>query len=133
MKPQLHPIGHIETPYKKLEDCPRNIDPDGLSCTLVLNAPYDKALLGLSPGDQIMVLYWFDDVDRKRLTQRRGGDGPILGTFALRSPHRPNPIAVAVLAIYAIDENRVSVRGLDCLDHTPLLDIKPAIMLERAR
>jgi len=131
MKPRLHPIGHIETPYQKLEDCPRNIDPDGLSCTLVLDAPYGRALLGLSPGDQIMVLYWFDGVDRNRLTQRRENDGPAIGTFALRSPHRPNPIAAAVLRIDAIDRNRVSVRGLDCLDHTPLIDIKPAIMPER--
>jgi tRNA (Thr-GGU) A37 N-methylase len=55
----------------------------------------------------------------------------MMGTFALRSPHRPNPIAAAVLPIEAIDGNRVAVRGLDCLDGTSLLDIKPAVRSER--
>ena len=57
----------------------------------------------------------------------------MIGTFALRSPHRPNPIAVAVLPIVAIDSGSVSVRGLDCLNGTHLLDIKPAIMHELSR
>jgi tRNA (Thr-GGU) A37 N-methylase len=48
-----------------------------------------------------------------------------MGTFALRSPHRPNPIALAEVEIEGIDGNRVAVRGLDCLDGTPLIDIKP--------
>jgi tRNA-Thr(GGU) m(6)t(6)A37 methyltransferase TsaA len=131
VRAEIHPIGHIETPYKKLEDCPRNINPSGPACALVLDPPYDSALFGLNPGDRIMVLYWFDGVDRERLMQPRRGEGPVLGTFALRSPHRPNPIAVAVVEIETIDGNRVSVPGLDCLDGTPLLDIKPAAKAEK--
>ncbi len=52
------------------------------------------------------------------------------GTFALRSPHRPNPIGAAVIPIESIDEGVIKVRGLDCLDGTPLVDIKPAIYFE---
>jgi tRNA-Thr(GGU) m(6)t(6)A37 methyltransferase TsaA len=126
MMAELHPIGRIETPYTTLEDCPRNVDPAGPPCTLVLDPPYDAALFGLNPGDRILILYWFEGVDRERLRQPRRGEGPILGTFALRSPHRPNPIAAAVLPIEAIEGNRVAVRGMDCLDGTPLLDIKRA-------
>ena len=122
---ELRPIGHIETPYSSLEDCPRNVDPDGPPCALVLDPPYEEALFGLNPGDRILILYWFEGVDRDRLRQLRRGEGPILGTFALRSPHRPNPIAAAVLPIEAIEGNRVEVRGMDCLDGTPLIDIKP--------
>ena len=128
---ELRPVGHIETPYESLEECPKNVDPEGPPCALVLDPPYQEALDGLKAGDQILILYWFEGVDRNRLRQLRRGEGPMMGTFALRSPHRPNPIAAAVLPIEAIDGNRVAVRGLDCLDCTPLLDIKPAIRSER--
>lgn len=125
MTMELHPVGHIETPYSSLEDCPRNVDPDGPPCALVLDAAFAEALFGLNPGDRIAVLYWFEGVDRERLRQLRRGEGPVMGTFALRSPHRPNPIALAEVEIEGIDGNRVAVRGLDCLDGTPLIDIKP--------
>lgn len=122
---ELHPVGHIETPYTALEDCPRNVDPEGPECALVLDPPYEEALFGLGAGDRIVVLYWFAEVDRELLRQRGRGGGPERGTFARRSPHRPNPIALAEVEIESIDGNRVSVRGLDCLDGTPLIDIKP--------
>ncbi|HSO24382.1 MAG TPA: hypothetical protein VLT81_15860, partial [Chondromyces sp.] len=82
---ELHPVGHIETPYSSLEDCPRNVDPEGPPCALVLDPPYEEALFGLNPGDRIAVLYWFEGVDRERLRQLRRGEGPVMGTFALRS------------------------------------------------
>jgi tRNA-Thr(GGU) m(6)t(6)A37 methyltransferase TsaA len=128
---KLQPIGHIETPYKSVDECPKNVDSEGPPCALVLEPPYEEALDGLKVGDQILILYWFGGVDRDRLRQLRRGEGPMMGTFALRSPHRPNPIAAAVLPIVTIDGNRVAVRGMDCLDGTPLIDIKPAIRAER--
>lgn len=130
---ELRPIGRIETPYTALEDCPRNVDPEGPPCALVLDPPYEEALFGLNPGDRIAVLYWFEGVDRERLRQLRRGEGPMMGTFALRSPHRPNPIALAEVEIEGIDGNLVAVRGLDCLDGTPLIDIKPVSRAERGR
>lgn len=129
----LWPIGHIETPYRKLEDCPSNVDPAGPMCFLVLDSRYQPALMGLGPGDRIVVLYWFEGVDRERLQQLRRGEGPLLGTFALRSPHRPNPVALAEVAIECIDDNRIGVRGLDCLDGTPLIDIKPATKIDHVQ
>jgi tRNA (Thr-GGU) A37 N-methylase len=50
---------------------------------------------------------------------------PLAGTFALRSPLRPNPIASAIVDLVAIDQSTVQVRGLDCVDGTPLIDLKP--------
>ena len=128
---KLRSIGHVETPYRTLEECPKNVDPEGPPCALVLDPPYEEALDGLKVGDQILILYWFEGVERDRLRQLRRGEGPMMGTFALRSPHRPNPIAAAVLPIESIEGDRVAVRGMDCLDGTPLLDIKPAIRAER--
>ncbi len=129
----LRPIGHIETPYRRLEDCPSYVDPAGPMCCLVLALRYQPALMGLGCGDRIAVLYWFEGVDRGRLQQLRRGVGPLRGTFALRSPHRPNPVALAEVAIVSIDDNRVGVRGLDCLDGTPLIDIKPVARMEHGR
>lgn len=128
MTATLHPIGHIETPYRTLDDCPNNVQQNGPVCTLVLDPDYAAGLRGLSVGQKILLLYWFDKSKRDLLVQHRRGDpaAPLLGTFCLRSPHRPNPIAIAEVPIEAIDGNKVQVRGLDCLTGTKLLDIKPA-------
>lgn len=135
MNASLEYIGHIETPYASLDECPRNVDPSGPMCTLVLKAPFRPALCGLHEGQQILILYWLDRGERGRLQQRLPEEveqeRPLRGTFALRSPHRPNPIGAAVLPIESIQGRRVEVPGLDCLDGTPLLDIKPAIGAEQ--
>ena len=73
------------------------------------------------------------NTDRSVIQQESSNGNSVIGTFALRSPHRQNPIAAAVLPIDAIDSGCVSVRGLDCLNGTYLLDIKPAIMHELSR
>ena len=132
MNATLEFIGQIRTPYKSLEDCPRNIDPAGPLCELVVNKAMKDGVSGLIPGQKILVLYWFDDVDRSRYQQLSRKKGKRIGVFALRTPHRPNPIAAAVVRIESIKNNRIFVKGLDCLDGTPLLDIKPAILDERA-
>lgn len=123
-------IGTIRTPYKTLEDCPRNVDPEnGPECEVVLDEPYRDGLQGLVPGQKILVLYWFEGVDRDRVltVRRRFPDENPRGTFSLRSPHRPNPIAAAEVVALEIGNGRIVVKGLDCLDGTKLLDIKPAM------
>ena len=129
MNTELNFIGHIETPYETLDACPKNIRPDGPPCALVLEPDYVEFLTGLEIGQEILVLYWFEDVDRSLAFQRRFGaaDGPLLGTFALRSPNRPNPIGIGTLPILGITGKRIEIRGMDCLNGTKLLDIKPAI------
>jgi len=87
-------------------------------------------LTGLQPGQKILILYWFENTDRTTNKQESNNGEELIGTFALRSPHRPNPIGAAVLPIETIDNGVVSVKGLDCLNGTHLLDIKPAILHE---
>ncbi|WP_170326647.1 SAM-dependent methyltransferase [Ruegeria arenilitoris] len=119
-------IGHIETPYQSLDECPNNIQADGPLCAIVLDPRFAEGLLGLEAGQTILVLYWLEGVDRNLLVQRRGGrceESP-RGVFALRSPHRPNPIATARVQIEAITNGRITVRGMDCLNGTKLIDIK---------
>ena len=126
--PSLKPIGQIRTPYQTLEECPRNVDPQGPVCELVIEAHLTEALLGLARGDEILVLYWLEHADRNITSHMSRKYGEQRGVFSLRTPHRPNPIAAGVVKIDNIDGNRVFVAGLDCLDKTPLLDIKPAIL-----
>lgn len=134
MQATLKSIGHILTPHNTIAECPRNIEPNGPLCQLVVNSEFQDGLSGLVAGKKILILYWFENTDRNRNKQERNKqerkNGAMVGTFALRSPHRPNPIGAAVLPIEKIENGTVFVKGLDCLSGTHLLDIKPAILHE---
>ena len=118
-------IGRIRTPWSDREDCPRQGREDGPECRLELFEPWGAALSGLEDYDRIEVLYWLDRSRRDLLVQNPKHDGRLFGTFALRSPQRPNPIGTARVRLIGIDGPVLTVRGLDCLDGTPLIDIKP--------
>jgi len=130
MKAELKFIGLIETPYHSIEECPRNIQPNGPECRLILNQEYIDGMLGLSEGHEILILYWFEKVNRDSLRQNSRRTGEYAGVFALRTPHRPNPVGVAVTKIERVEGNVIIVRGLDCLNGTYLIDIKPAMVAE---
>jgi tRNA (adenine37-N6)-methyltransferase len=117
-------IGVIRTPWTEREDCPRQGRRDGPVCRLELATPYDQGLDGLAAFETVEVLYWLDRSRRDLLRQSPKG-GAIRGVFALRSPVRPNPIGVSRAALVGIEGATVLVRGLDCLDGTPLIDLKP--------
>jgi tRNA-Thr(GGU) m(6)t(6)A37 methyltransferase TsaA len=130
MKASLKSIGHIETPYKTIEECPRNIEQYGPICRLVINKNLSDGLFGLSAGQKILILYWFENVNRDLHQQHSGRTGEWSGIFALRTPNRPNPIGAAVVEVEKIEGECIFVKGLDCLNGTPLLDIKPAMLYE---
>lgn len=133
MSTELKFIGRITTPYHSVNKCPNNIQPDnGPLCEIELDSPFHQGLLGLHNGDHILILYWLEGANRDELTQNWEEETATKGTFAMRSPHRPNPIGAAVLPIEKIENGTVTVRGLDCLNNTPLLDIKPAIYREKS-
>jgi tRNA-Thr(GGU) m(6)t(6)A37 methyltransferase TsaA len=123
---ELQFIGRIRTPYLTREECPAFTDPQGPPCEILVDDAWHDGLRGLLAGQQILVLYWFADVARDRPVQSPRRGGPPRGVFALRSPHRPNPIAASTVRIEYLAPGRIGVRGMDCLDGTPLLDIKPA-------
>ncbi|SFR48172.1 tRNA-Thr(GGU) m(6)t(6)A37 methyltransferase TsaA [Marinobacter gudaonensis] len=118
-------IGTIRTPWHDRKDCPRQGHHDGPECQLVLDPVWHDALEGLEDYDTLEVLYWLDQSRRDLVRQSPKSDGRTFGTFALRSPVRPNPIGTAMVKLVGINNGTVVVRGLDCLDGTPLLDIKP--------
>lgn len=122
---QLVAIGQIHTPYRRLDDCPRNVSDDGPECRLVIEPHYRQALDGLRPGQRLEILYWLDQAQCTTLQRPSRRTGEVKGIFALRTPHRPNPIGSAGVLLLAIEDSQLIVRGLDCLDGTVLIDIKP--------
>lgn len=122
---RLRFIGVIRTPWVTRDLCPRQGSQDGPECRLVLDPVWQPALKGLMDYPTIEVLYWLDRSRRDLIAQSPKGDGATIGTFALRSPVRPNPIGTSIVRLIGIEDAQVIVRGLDCLDGTPLLDIKP--------
>lgn len=118
-------IGRIRTPWRERRDCPRQGGPDGPLCQVEVFEPWLPALDGLARYSEIELLYWMHQARRDLLTQHPAHLAAPRGTFSLRSPARPNPIASSRVELVAIGTGVLSVRGLDCVDGTPLLDIKP--------
>ncbi len=87
--------------------------------------PWVLALNSLAQYERIEVLYWLHMSRRDLVLQSPASDGTSRGTFSLRSPARPNPIGTSIAKLISIEGPIVLVRGLDCLDGTPLLDLKP--------
>ncbi|GJD56564.1 tRNA (N6-threonylcarbamoyladenosine(37)-N6)-methyltransferase TrmO [Methylobacterium dankookense] len=121
----LHFIGRLRTPWTERGDCPKNGLQTEAVCTVEVDPAYAAGLANVSGASHLILLYWMDRAPRGLLVQQpRHADGT-RGTFSLRSPARPNPIALSVVELLGIAGATLHVRGLDCLDGTPLLDIKP--------
>src|SRR5438552_11082148 len=118
-------IGRIRTPWTRREDCPKNARESGAVCSIETDPRWAQALAGVETCTHLLVLYWMDKARRDLVRQVPRHLGEPRGTFALRSPARPNPIAASVVKLQGIEGQRLSVVGLDCLDGTPLIDIKP--------
>jgi len=119
-------IGRIRTPFKRREDCPRNTAASTATGRVELEPRYWAGLKELELYSHAILLYWMHEARRDLIEQVPAHlKGHPRGTFALRSPVRPNPIALAVVEILRVEDGSVSVRSVDCLDGTPLVDIKP--------
>jgi tRNA (adenine37-N6)-methyltransferase len=119
-------IGRVRTPFEQREDCPRQGRDDGQSCWLEVDEPWRVGLTGLEAGMRVQVLYWMHLARRDLVLQNPDFRGDLHGTFSIRSPVRPNPIAVSLTTVRGVDlaAGILHVGGLDCVDGTPLLDIK---------
>jgi tRNA-Thr(GGU) m(6)t(6)A37 methyltransferase TsaA len=118
-------IGRIRTPWTRREECPKNARESDAICTVEVEPRYAAALKGVESCSHLIVLYWMDKSRRDLVLQVPRHYGEARGTFALRSPARPNPIATSVVTLLQVSDSRLSVVGVDCLDGTPLIDIKP--------
>lgn len=121
-------IGTIHSPYTQLDDMP--IQPKGAKETLgtvVLQPQYQEGLRDLSGFSHIYLIYYFHQAQRVELTVTPFMDTASHGVFATRSPLRPNHLGISIVKLLGIDKHILQVGGIDVLDGTPLLDIKPYI------
>jgi len=121
----LYFIGRIRTPWTRREDCPKNAGGSDTLCRVELDPRYAKGLEKVETCTNLILLYWMDQARRDLVVQAPRHYGEGRGTFALRSPVRPNPIALSVVKLEKIEGTILHIRNIDCLDNTPLLDIKP--------
>ena len=121
----LYFIGRIRTPWKERKDCPKNARESDAICTVELDPRWRGGLKDVETCSHLVLLYWMEHAPRNLVLQVPGHYGAQHGTFALRSPARPNPIAMSVVWLKHLEGSSLSVIGLDCLDGTPLIDIKP--------
>src|SRR5436305_2211652 len=118
-------IGRIRTPWTSREQTPRQGRHDGPVCRLEIFEPWVPALKGVDFYSNLEVIYWLHRSRRDLVLQSPKNNRSTRGTFSLRSPQRPNPIGTSIVKLVGVEDNTVFVRGLDCLDETPLIDLKP--------
>ena len=124
----LRPIGLLSTPWQTLDACPRNgRQPDPMpACEALVFSEFVAGLRDLEGFSHLILLYWLHRVRAPEMTVTPPFDGEPHGVFTTRSPARPNPIGLSVVAFDGFAApDRLIVRYLDCLDGTPLLDTKP--------
>jgi tRNA (adenine37-N6)-methyltransferase len=124
----ITPIGRIETPFKRIADCPRNsrqIIP-APACSVTVFREHVEGLRDLDGFSHLILLYWLTDARPQSMVFQPPFASEPHGVFATRTPGRPNPIGLAVVALDGFAApDRLMVRYLDCVDGTPLIDIKP--------
>jgi tRNA-Thr(GGU) m(6)t(6)A37 methyltransferase TsaA len=118
-------IGRIRTPFRSRAECPKNTAEARAAGRVELAARYAAGLKDLGLYSHLWLLYWMDQARRDLIEQVPAHLGRARGAFALRSPVRPNPIAMAAVELLGIEGAALLVRGVDCIDGTPLVDIKP--------
>jgi tRNA (adenine37-N6)-methyltransferase len=127
----VHPIGTLHTPWRTIADCPRNgRQPDPAPvCSAVVFPAFLDGLRSLEGFSHLILLYWLGAGGETRLTFTPPFDPQPRGVFATRAPFRPNPLGLSVVAFDGFGgADTLKVRYLDCLDGTPLLDIKPYLV-----
>jgi tRNA-Thr(GGU) m(6)t(6)A37 methyltransferase TsaA len=118
-------IGRIRTPFKSRSDCPKSIAQSDATGRIELDARFAAGLADLQLYSHLWLLYWMHQARRDLIQQVPAHLGQPRGTFALRSPVRPNPIAIAAVELIGVAGTTLTVRKVDCIDGTPLIDIKP--------
>ncbi len=123
------PIGVVRSPYVSRREAPKQGPEAGGEAVIELEPGWSGALQGLEPGRYLWVLTYFHLADQPRLKVHPRGDAsrPLTGLFNTRAPSRPNPLGLTLVRLLAVAGNRLTVCGLEALDFTPVLDIKPYV------
>lgn len=125
----LKPIGWVESSLVDLAQAPRQGDEGAPDAWLVFTPDVRDGIRDLEVGAEVIVLTWLDRARRDVLVVHPRDDPrtPLRGVFSTRSAGRPNPVGLHTVQILAIDDLRVHVRGLEAVDGTPVVDVKPVL------
>lgn len=123
----LYFIGRIHTPWKTTSDCPKGsrARAEGGVSTIEIFPRFAAGLKDITLCSHAIALYWLHQAQRNLIEQLPSHLTVPRGVFALRSPVRPNPIGHAVVEILGLEGQNLRVRNMDCVDGTPLIDLKP--------
>ena len=120
----MEPIGYVENEYHELkynEEMYQSIS------KIIIYDEFKDGLYKVTDFDRLEIIYYFDKFDQYELIQKRRIDGVKAGVFASRTPRRPNGIGITTVKLEKFVDNVLYVKGLDALDKTPVLDIKPYV------
>jgi tRNA-Thr(GGU) m(6)t(6)A37 methyltransferase TsaA len=125
----LRPIGVVRSPLTDRAAAPCQGDEGAPDAVVVIDAEFAVAAADLRAGDRVIVVTWLHLADRDTVAVHPRDDPsrPLTGVFATRSSDRPNPLGLHPVEILAIDGPRLHVRGLEAIDGTPMVDIKPIL------
>ena len=119
-------IGHVRSPYKNTQQVPKGLgakhEAEG---SLEILPQFESGLTDIEGFSHLIVLWVFDRAEGFELLGTPPSDNRPHGVFATRSPRRPNPIGLTIVELVGRDGPRLQVRGVDMLDGTPILDLKP--------
>jgi len=122
----MQPVGYVRSPYKDTRDIPKGLgaqhEAEGV---LDINHELELGLTDIEGFSHLFVIWAFDRSEGFDLVGTPPSDNRAHGVFATRSPRRPNPIGLTVVELLRREGPRLHVRGIDMLDGTPILDIKP--------
>lgn len=126
---EITPIGYVRSTLKHRSGAPRQGWEGAPDATLEIDPAFALALDGIESEQEIWILTWLHHSVRSVLKVHPRGDqlNPLLGVFATRSPDRPNPIGLHRAKLLSIEGTRLQVRGLEAIDGTPIVDIKPVL------
>lgn len=123
----INPVGVIHSPYRERGDAPHQGRDSSVSSTIEIYPEYAPALGTMEGITHIWVIYWMDRAERDLLVARRKDWQEHRPVFSIRSPSRPNPLALSIGMIDRIDGRFLDVTGIEALDGSPIIDIKPYI------
>jgi len=123
----LKPIGTIHSPYKSREEAPYQGYGREEICAVELFPEFEEGLKDIEGFSHLILIYWFHKSKGYSLNVKTPWDTTPHGLFTTRSPNRPCPLGLCVVELLAREGKILKVKGLDALDGTPLLDIKPYI------
>ena len=125
----IAPVGYIRSDVTERGQAPRQGRDADLGASIEILAQFSDALEGIGQWSQLLVICWMHLADRDILAVHPKGNAkaPLTGVFSTRSPARPNPVAVYSVDLLSVEGNILYVKGIDAVDGTPVLDIKPHI------